>query len=327
MRVARAEHHLGAALGQRAAGARAGLDGERLQRSGRPQAVDDRYESSDAIADRPLDGGDRGDADGVDRGVDPAGGRRHEGVAVDPGVGRDDAGPGRRGRPGRPRGSRACRAGRWWRPRRWSCCRRRASGRPRPRSARGGAVGVDVAEGVDGTSALTTRSPWRTVAVPSPPGRRAIGPAPLADGGPGAGPDRTDVDRPRPTPPSQARYPASAARPHRRRRRPPRSNSPSAGTIGTGPAGVGKPMPLLLAPPHHPVGRGQPEGRAAGQQDRVDPVDEPARAPRASSSRVAGAPPRTSAEPIVPSGRSTTVQPVPGVGVGPVADRGPRPRR
>ena len=54
-----------------------------------------------------------------------------------------------------------------------------------------------------------------------------------------------------------------------------RSKSPRATTIGTGPAGVGTPSPLL-AEPHDP-GRGQPERRAARQHDGVQPGDRPGR--------------------------------------------------
>ena len=84
----------------------------------------------------------------------------------------------------------------------------------------------------------------------------------------------------------------------------------AAGTIGTGPAGVGTPRPSAsIAQPHHAVCRCEPEGAAAGEHESVHGHRLIA-GPNASVSRVPGAPPRTSTTAWFGSGNVMTVTPV-----------------
>ena len=116
------------------------------------------------------------------------------------------------------------------------------------------------------TSAPTTSSPSRDRRAAESAGpRRARGLATCRRRS-GAGPDRAEL-RHRPVRRGHCTRRSPRPRPGApTRRRPARSNSASA-RRRSAPARppVGKPMPSLLAAPHHPVGRGQPEGRAAGE--------------------------------------------------------------
>ena len=99
-----------------------------------------------------------------------------------------------------------------------------------------------------------------------------------------------------------------------------RSKSEAAGTIGTTRSADSETAPARREPSHGAVGRRQPEGRAAGKHDRVDPLDDdcrgeagrsrgsPARrrrhAPPRPPAHRAGIPSRRSSRPRPPRARS-----------------------
>ena len=179
---------------------------------------------------------------------------------------------------------------------------------------------VDVAEGVHrderGHDEVAVGGSTPT---PSPPGRRVLAAAPLADGRPGAGADRAERDRRRRSRPRTPRTPSAG---------PGRTDGVADGeveqrraptTIGTGPPRSGSPMPRSSQNRITPSAAASPNAEPPVEHDRVEPATSRAGSSSANS-RVAGAPPRTSPDATVPSGNSTTVQPVRGRGVGPVPD-------
>ncbi len=155
---------------------------------------------------------------------------------------------------------------------------------------------------------------------PARPGRagratcRSTAPVPGAD--PAAGQFRAGVARPARRPGRSPR-PAARSAPSRRR-----SDMPI--TIGTGPAGVGKPVSRSRSSAITP---------SAAESPNADPPESTTASTRSTSrvgsssanSRVAGAPPRTSPEPTVPGGRQDHRHA--GAGSGPVPGPGGRQLR
>src|SRR5689334_22980301 len=81
-------------------------------------------------------------------------------------------------------------------------------------------------------------------------------------------------------------------------------------TIGTGPSGVAKPTPRFRSPSITPSLAARPNADPP-ESTTADTVETVRTGESSSNSRVAGAPPRTSPDPTVPSGGTITVTPVP----------------
>ncbi len=156
--------------------------------------------------------------------------------------------------------------------------------------------------------APTRRSPSSSTAVPMPPGADRSSPDILA----------TVAPVPAPTCPSRTSSLAAsqAARPSvgpgRARGSPvPRSNSTAAGTIGTRTpeSPTSNPIPRSSSQPITPSAAARPKALPPVRSTASTcSTSMPGRS--RSVSRVPGAPPRTSPDPTVPGGQSTTVQPV-----------------
>ena len=156
-------------------------------------------------------------------------------------------------------------------------------------------------------SAETTSWPSSTEALPRPPFQPEAGSGSLANVAPVPAPTLPSSTGPSDAA-SQAAYPAAssgraAASPTAR------SNSTAAGTIGTRATPASKPIPRSSSQRWTPL--------AAARPNALPPVSRtawisftavPGR--MASVSRVPGAPPLTSTDPLVPGGHRTTVHPV-----------------
>ena len=174
------------------------------------------------------------------------------------------------------------------------------------------AVDPAITDGVDrherGHDHAVMTDAWRRRAHP---GERAHAPPTCARGS--QHPPPPDRGRPRRRSRRRRRRSRRSRRVAPSRRPPAGRTPPSAATIGTGPAPVGNPAPRSS---HHritPSAADNPKAEppvssTASSRSTVRPGS------RSESSRLAGAPPRTSADATVPSGRSTTVQPVAAVG-------------
>ncbi len=161
--------------------------------------------------------------------------------------------------------------------------------------------------GLQATSAPTVASPSRTAAVPNPPATACSRPRHFP----------TVAPRPAPIRPETAGSPRAASSAAAHPSPGPgacatgRSKRAAATTIGTGPAGVGKPWPRSARKRTTP---------SAAASPKAEPPERTTASTRSTSrvgsrravSRVAGAPPRTSPEPTVPDGAQTTVTPVSG---------------
>src|SRR5581483_2474614 len=161
--------------------------------------------------------------------------------------------------------------------------------------------------GLAATRAPTVASPSRTEAVPSP----AATPYSRPRHFPAVAP------RPAPTRPETAAAPRAASTAAARPSSGPgvratgRSNSAAPTTIGTTPAAVGKPCPRSARNRITPSAAASP--KADPPLSTTASIRSTSRVGSSSpSSRVAGAPPRTSPEPTVPAGAHTTVTPVSG---------------
>ena len=118
------------------------------------------------------------------------------------------------------------------------------------------------------------------------------------------------------------------------RRRPAGRTAPARPRSAPARRAVGNPESALLAPPHHPVRRGEPERRATGEHDRVEAVDDafgrradrtrasPARRPAPRPTRPC---PRGTGRPCSRCGRSGS-RPVPDADAGDVGDHSSSPR-
>jgi hypothetical protein len=154
-------------------------------------------------------------------------------------------------------------------------------------------------------TAATSAAPARIVAHPTPPGSRRPRQAPV------------DAPAPAPTRPVASGSPrqaaSAAARPAAASGGPvptEASNTDMPTTMGTGPAGVGKPRPRSRSRPITPSAAARPN--AEPPESTTASTRSTRRVGSSSAnSRVAGAPPRTSPEATVPAGGRMTVTPVP----------------
>ena len=153
---------------------------------------------------------------------------------------------------------------------------------------------VAVARGRRAEPPGTACSPPRHLPTVAP---RPAPTRPVATGGGGRGPRRPARRGP---PPGRAVPPDVT-----------RSKIAAAGTIGHRPAAGREPPPVLGERVHHAVGRRETERGAAATARPRRRARRCAPGSSSAISRVAGAPPRTSPEPTVPGGSSTTVTPVP----------------
>ena len=243
--------------------------------------------------------------------------RGDEGVAVDAGVrAGTPPGPGRRGPPGPRGGSRPCRAsalvatspivvlpsatapsaprGGVRHPRPGPTGRRRRRRSATPTGVRRPRVAGSPTRPRDRTG---RRPPGAHPTRPLGAGRRATGPAVVGHGshaghgGARAGADQADARRAPRRRPRRRRSPARRPGAPTGRRRPGRT-APSATTIGTGPAGRGKPIPRSSQNRTTPSAAASPNADPPVSTQGVE-----ARRPAGSGSsraisRVAGAPPR-----------------------------------
>ena len=322
VRLADAEHHLGAGLGQRAQRARerlafeVGERGERRwfeQRHGRTRTrqpvVARWYATASRIASAVTSA--TSTAQAVEVAPRPRRSRGEREIAVEAGVRRAD-GAGQtvvRAR-GRRDGTRPCPARRRSRRPRASCSSpvleaARSPGTPgRRRGAAEPATTVPSSPITSPTalttaSAPTSTSPSRADARAEAPGAAVLAAPPLPDA---SRPARRRPARSRSAPRRVRARPRARRGPRRRRAASPpratRSKIAAAGTIGTGPPAVGNPRPCSASAASR---RRRSRGRTPSP--RRAPPRRPARPwPRVEHRglAVAGAPPRTSPDPTVP---------------------------
>ncbi len=156
-------------------------------------------------------------------------------------------------------------------------------------------------------SAETTTSPASTEAPPTPPFQHAPGPGCFATVAPVPAPTLPSSTSPSAAA-SQAAYPAASS--GRAVDSPiARSNRTAAGTIGTRATPASNPTPRSSSQRATPSAAARPNALPPVRSTAwISLTEVPGRI--GSVSRVPGAPPLTSTDPVVPGGHSTTVHPV-----------------